>query len=408
MAGPIVFPFDGYLPRQDSVADLVAPPYDSVPVEDSHRPVAGNPLSFLNVVRSEVDHPEQTAAERKALLDATHDRLMGILRSGAYRYHPAPLYLVCRLEQGGHRQTGVVADVSLAAYDRGDVRVHESTVRGQEDRLVEYMSAVPASFLPVFLIHRAAPAVDAAVDMLVRRPPDVDVATDDGLRMSLWAITQEAAVAELEDALGAVDRLYVADGHHRLAAASRYAAATGGPADAAHRRIVSVLFPADQLVIHNYNRCVTDLGGLTAEELVAAAAGRFDVERIAAAPEPTSGSGELAMLVDGAWYRLGPGPATRPAVGVDALDVSILQHRLLGPILGIDDPRDDPRLEFVPGTLGLGELERLCADGYAAGFAVPPPSVDELFAVSDRGELMPPKSTWFAPKLRSGMVVRLL
>lgn len=399
-------PFDCYLPQAQLAAQLVAPPYDSLGIEETRRIVADNPLSFLNLVRAEVDHPARTGEERRALLGETAARLRTLLAEGVYRHHPGPAFLVCRLDQHGHRQTGIIADVPLRAYDEGRVKVHESTRRGQEDRLLEYMQVVRANFLPLFLVHRPVTAVDEVVAAATAAPPALDLDAGDALRITLWMVDDPAAVAGMQRALAHVDTLYVADGHHRAAAASRFAASQraaypGAGGGEPWERVLAVLFPSNQLRIHAYHRCVADLGEATPEGVVAA------LQAVAVDGGLPRAPGEVGMRIGGRWYRVVL-PEPPPGPGVDRLDVALLQQHVLGPLLGVDDPRTDPRLEFVPGTLGAAELERMCDQGYAAAFALHPIAVDELLAVADRGEVMPPKSTWFAPKLRSGLVVRLL
>ena len=264
-----------------------------------------------------------------------------------------------------------------------------------------------ASFLPVFLIHRASQDVDRAVRSLTAREPTIDMHADAHVRITLWAVTQPDDVAEVEAALDGLDALYVADGHHRAAAASRYAAAQAGAGGSGH--LASVLFPSDQLVVHAYNRCVTDLGGRAPDEVLAAIEAAMRVEPVATGDDPRPRrAGEMAMLLDGRWHRIAVPDEVTSARGIAGLDVTALHGTILEPLFGIGDPRSDPRIEFVPGTLGIEELERMCDAGYAAAFALHPMAVDDLMDVADRGELMPPKSTWFAPKLRSGLVVRLL
>ena len=408
----LIRPLGAYLPRPELAAKVIAPPYDNLTVEEPRELVADNPLSFLNVVRSEIDVPEHTEAERLAMLTDTAVRLRELLDGEIFDFYPPPVFFVCRLELGSHAQTGIVADVSLDAYDRGLVKVHESTRRGQEDRLLEYMNIVRASFLPVFLIHRLSAAVDTVIAAAVGEAPAIDVHADDGLHLSVWVVDDPADVAQIERALAELEELYVADGHHRVAASYRSAVsrAKSNPDhadDAPYTHLVSVLFSADQLVIHPYNRCVRDLGGRSAEQLLRAIASSFAVQEIPGAAAPTS-PGEFSMHVAGRWYQITAPAGLREAGGAAGLDVTILHDHLLRPLLGIDDPRTDLRIEFVPGTLGLAELERLCRDGFAVSFALHPMGADELMEVADRGEQLPPKSTWFAPKLRSGLVVRLL
>ncbi len=408
----LAYPFDVYLPRPDLAAQVVAPPYDSLGIDEARRLVADNPLSFLNLVRSEVDHPELGDEERRAMLGETAARLRTLIADGVYRHVPGPAYLVCRLAQHGHTQTGVIADLPLSGYDEGRVRVHESTRKGQEDRLVEYMQAVRANFLPLFMIFRPAAAVGAAVAEATALPPLIDLDAGDDLQITLWVVDEPGQVAALAEALALIDTLYVADGHHRAAAASRFAAAQRAayPGAGSHepwQRVLAVLFPSDQLRIHAYHRCIADLGGGSPADLLAALTARFPVEEVTAAEALPRAPGEVSVHIGGRWHRVELPGADR-SVGAAGLDAALLQDHILGPLLGVADPRIDPRLEFVPGTQGLAELDRMCEQGYAAAFALHPTAVDELLVVADRGEVMPPKSTWFAPKLRSGLVVRLL
>jgi uncharacterized protein (DUF1015 family) len=412
-ASPSLFrPFGAYLPRPDLAEQVVAPQYDNLTIDETHQIVAGNPLSFLNVVRSEIDHPEHSSEDRRAMLIETAERLRRLLDGEIFDYYEPPVFFVCRLELDGHTQVGIVADLALEAYDRGLVKVHESTRRGQEDRLVEYMDTVQASFLPIFLIHRKVTRIDDVVSRVVARAPLIDIQADSKLRIAFWVVDSGDEVAAIEAVVAELDTVYIADGHHRAAAASRYASRRRGaaaPGLEPYEHLMSVLFSADQLVVHSYNRCLTDLGGLSSEELMAEIAETFAVVEVSEDDDPTPAStGEFSMYLDGRWHRITVPEHLREVAGVAGLDVSVLHEHLLEPVLGVVDARTDPRIEFVPGTLGIGELEHLCETEFAVAFAVAPMDVADMLTVADRGEIMPPKSTWFAPKLRSGLVVRLL
>jgi len=405
-------PFGAYLPRPDLAEQVVAPQYDNLTIDETHQVVAGNPLSFLNVVRSEIDHPEQSPEDRQAMLIETAGRLRRLLDGEIFDYYEPPVFFVCRLESHGHTQVGIVADLALEAYDHGLVKVHESTRRGQEDRLVEYMDAVQASFLPVFLVHRKVARIDEVVSRVIARAPLIDFQADPHLRIAFWVVDSADEVAAFEAVVTELDAVYIADGHHRAAAASRYASRRRGvsaPGREPYEHLTSVLFPADQLVVHPYNRCLTDLGGSSSAELLAAIAEAFAVVAVADDEDPApTGTGELSMYLEKRWHRIIVPEDLRERAGVAGLDVSVLHEHLLEPLLGVVDARTDPRIEFVPGTLGTGELEHLCESEFAVAFAVAPMEVADMLTVADRGEIMPPKSTWFAPKLRSGLVVRLL
>ncbi len=413
--GPAVQPVGVYLPRPEVADDVVAPQYSDPTLEESSESAVGGPLGFLNVVRSEVDAPRRDDAARRELMAQTAARLRALLDGDTYNFHAPPIFLVCRLARDGHSQTGVIADVALEAYTSGRVKVHESTRQDQEDRLLEYMSAVRASFLPVFLIHRPSEAVERVIAEGASTTPTIDIEADDGLRMTVWVVAGSELVDATSEALGALDALYVADGHHRAAAAARFAQLRAGenPAHTGaepYAHIVSVLFSSDQLAIHPYDRSVTVNAAAAAcgpRDVLAAVRDRFEVSEL---PDPArpAAAGEFLMCLGEAWFTVRVPGALLSQPGVAGLDVSVLHDHLLRPVLGIDDPRTDPRLEFLPGPDGPAALDRLCRGPSAVSFALHPTSVDELMDVSDRGEIMPPKSTYFAPKLRSGLVVRLL
>lgn len=404
-----VRPLGVYVPRADLAAAVVAPEYADPALEESSESVVGGPLGFLNSVRLEIDSPRRDAAGRQELLARTARRLRELLNGDTYEFRAPPVFLICRLESGGHTQTGLIADVALDAYRRGLVKVHESTRKDQEDLLVDYMNVVRASFLPVFLIHRPSASVEHVITAGATGEPVVDIEAEDGLRMTLWEVREPELVDEVAAALGDLDSLYVADGHHRAAAASRFARACEdanpdhtGTEPYAH--IASVLFSSDQLAIQPYDRCVR-LDGRSPDDVLARIREGFDVR-------PHDGAdvarGELLMRLDDRWLRIGIPERLREQPGVAGLDVSVLHEQLLGPVLDVWDPRTDPRLEFVPGRDGRTGIDRLCRGRDVVSFALHPVSVDELIDVSDLGEIMPPKSTYFAPKLRSGVVVRLL
>ncbi len=404
-------PTGAYLPRPELAAKVLAPPYENQTGAPAIQRDAENPLAFLNALRADIDLPLQTDEGRQVMLAEAVKQLHELLAGEIFEFYAPPSFFVCRLEFDGHAQTGVVADVALDAYDRGLVKVHELTRRGQEDRLFEYMGAVRASFLPIFLIHRPLDAVTALIGRVVARPPTIDVESDDGLTLTVWAITATTEVAEVRAALDELDELYVADGHHRAAAASRFAASCASAnsdhtGEEAYAHMVSVLFASDQLAIQPYDRCVADLGGHSPEHVLAAVRKTFRVDgldRVGDAPE----AGSYLMRLAERWYRVSIPDAFRAQAGVAGLDVSVLHDQLLAPLLGIDDARTDPRIEFVPGTRGMDELDRLCRGPLAVSFALHPMSVADLMDVSDRNELLPPKSTFFVPKLRSGLIVRL-
>jgi uncharacterized protein (DUF1015 family) len=404
----VIAPFEAYLPRPDLAAQIVAPRYDGSSPEHGGGDGSG-PLSFLNLIRAEVDFPARDDAHRRSLLAEAAARLRELVDGPQFVHHPGPMYLVCRLALGGHSQLGVIGDVPVDAYDRGDVKVHESTRRGQEDRLVEYLEAVSANFLPLFLIHRVEPALEALLSVAVRRSPSVHSVSGDGLEQTVWVVDDPAEVERYRQVLSRISTLYIADGHHRAAAASRYAAIRRRSPDhrpgAPYESFLAVLFSSEQLEVHDYNRCVVP--PRPAPEVLAEI-GELVHVATEDGPRRPRRQGELAMYLDGRWHRLLVPSQYRDGDPPDSLDVAILHDRIIGPVFGVDDPRVDERIDFVPGTLGLEEIAITCEERGRVGFALHPVSVDELLEVADRGGEMPPKSTWFAPKLSSGLVIRFL
>jgi uncharacterized protein (DUF1015 family) len=346
------------------------------------------------VVRPEIDldpaidpHDERVYAKGRANLDAMR-------ASGWLVQDSRPAFYLYRLTMGPHRQTGIVGAAAVADYLAGRIKRHEHTRPDKEDDRTRHTRALGAQPGPVFLAYQDRPDVDRLVETLAARPPDVEFTAVDGIGHLLWVVDDPKDVAAIERALAGIPASYIADGHHRAAAYAR-AAGEGG-------RFLAVHFPASQLRILDYNRIVADLNGLdTARFLLEAQSAGFDLVNPWEAKRPPR-KGTFGLYLGGEWRLL-------EAVDPVGLDVAILQDRLLGPVLGVGDPRTDLRISFVGGGRGVEEIERrVDSRDLAAGFALFPTSLDEVMAVADAGEVMPPKSTWFEPKLRSGLVVRLL
>jgi uncharacterized protein (DUF1015 family) len=313
---------------------------------------------------------------------------------------------------GDHAQVGLVAGTSVSEYQSDLIKKHEHTRADKEEERTRHVDAIGANTGPVFLTYHARPEVDRFVDGLRRREPEVSFRADDDVEHVLWVVSEPGEVEEIRRLFGDIPHLYVADGHHRSAAASRVQKLRqernpGHSGDEPYNYFLSVIFPHDQMLIMEYNRHVHDLNGLTERELLDAVGESFELEEAdrARPPEPKA----FGMFLGGTWYRLRAKPGSYPADDpVDSLDVAILQNNLLGPILGIGNPRTDKRISFIGGIRGTDELERRASDRGGVAFAMYPTSIEELIAIADAGEVMPPKSTWFEPKLRSGMVVRSL
>jgi uncharacterized protein (DUF1015 family) len=409
MAG--LFPFRALHPTAEAAARVAAVPYDVVNSAEARALADGNPLSFLHVSRAEIDLPAGTnpyADEVYAKAAANFVQLRG---TAPLRPESTPSLYVYQLQMGGHVQTGVAGCYMLDEYDAGTIKKHERTRRDKEDDRTRHVLELRAQTGPVFLVHRDSPAVDEAVARVMTANDLVcDFIADDGIRHTIWradATTQAALVK----AFAPIPALYIADGHHRAASAARARQALAGPDKSAGDwdRFLAVAFPASRMLILPYNRTVKDLNGHTAEALVEQLRGH-DVRRRRGVAESNDEvvvprPGDVAMFLDGSWYELTLAPASTSASAADRLDVSRLQDQVLAPMLGIGDVRVDPRIDFVGGGRGTAALERLVRGGQAAvAFAMHPVSIDDLMAISDEGGIMPPKSTWFEPKLRDGLL----
>jgi uncharacterized protein (DUF1015 family) len=399
MADALLAPFAAIMPDPARAADIIAPPYDVVSTEEARALTAGKPWSFLHVSKPEIDFPPDTNPTDPAVYARAGENLRRMLAEGALRRAPRPAFFAYRLIREGRAQTGIAAGGSVAAYRANRIRRHELTRPDKEDDRVRQIEAVAAHTGPVFVVHRKDAAVAEVLGHVSTGPPAIDATAADGVRHALWVIDGAAEVGALTQAFDRMGTLYIADGHHRAAAGSRVAQARP-----AAGRLLVVSFPDDEVHILDYNRVVRDLKGMGAEPFRGRLTDSFTVA-------PGDGSkpdrrGRIEMYLDGRWWRLDA--KSPPDAGVPPsrrLDVSLLSERVLGPILGIEDLRTDKRIDFVGGARGLGELKRRVDSGeMAAAFALHPTSLAELFAVADAGEIMPPKSTWFEPKLADGMV----
>lgn len=405
----VLRPFCGVRPPRELVSRVAAPPYDVVSAAEARAYAKGNPHSFFHVSRPEIDLPEQVDEHAEEVYARGAENLRAFLERGWLRKDPTPSFYVYRQRMGAHAQVGLVAGASVEEYDRALIKKHELTRADKEDDRTLHIDALGANDEPVFLTYRKAPPVDRAIAEVTALPPEYDFTTEDGIAHTFWVVGGEAN-ARLQALFEAVGPLYIADGHHRSAAASRvrrlYRERGAGAGE--HDAFLAVVFPHDQLRILDYNRLVRDLRGMTpAAFLEAVARAGFDVAASTSAkPERVH---QLGMFLDGRWHRLTARPEAIEQTPTGVLDVTILQERLLGPVCGIGDPRTDQRIAFVGGIRGTGELERRVASGeFAVAFAMFPTSLEQLIAIADAGEIMPPKSTWFEPKLRSGLVLHLL
>ncbi|MBM3773039.1 MAG: DUF1015 domain-containing protein [Acidimicrobiia bacterium] len=407
-----LFPFRALRPRPADAARVASVPYDVVNTLEARQLAGDNPLSFLRVSRAEIELPDGADPYSPVVYERA-DHNFRALTTKAFELEAEPSLYFYRLRMGTHEQTGLAGCFSIDEYDTDVIKKHERTRRDKEDDRTRHMLALGAQTGPVFLTYRAAAEVDAIASQVTRSVPLFDFQAPDGVAHTLWVVTGPQR-DDLVAAFGGIPALYIADGHHRAASASRARAemhtrgvsgqSLGDGADA--NTVLAVAFPHDQMQVLPYNRVVKDLAGLTPEAFLRAVEAVFVVSSGPAVPAKR---GEMAMFLAGQWHALRPRVAPDSTDPIGSLDVSVLQDRLLEPIVKITDVRTDKRIDFVGGIRGTAELERLVNAGSAAvAFSLYPVSVADLMAVSDAGAIMPPKSTWFEPKLRDGLLIHLI
>jgi uncharacterized protein (DUF1015 family) len=409
MSLPLFRPFAGIRPDSKFAAQVVAPPYDVLNSEEARALAEGKPWSFLHISKPEIDLPNGTDLYSPEVYAKAASNMKKMLDAGVLKRDPKPCYYAYRLAMGEHVQTGIVAGGSVPAYDENRIRKHEFTRPDKEDDRVRQIDAVNAQTGPVLLAHRPISEVSAIVSRVTAGTPAYDIPNaPDGNRHTLWVIDAEADIAAITKAFDSQKAVYIADGHHRSAAASRVAKARlakGGSLDAICNSFLVVSFPINEMKIFDYNRVVTDLNGLSPEQFLAKLGEVYNVTPEKAQVRP-SAPREVGLYLGRQWYRMSfkkPIPADLDPVA--RLDVSLLSDHVLGPILGITDLRKDKRIDFVGGKRGLGELEtRVDSGEMAVAFAMFATRMEDLVAVADAGQVMPPKSTWFEPKLADGMV----
>ena len=409
----LIRPFAALRPLPEYAAQVIAPPYDVLNSDEARLRASGRPWSFLHISKPEIDLPPDTDPYSEIVYAKGVENLTKILNAGILKQDEQPYYYLYGLTMGNHQQIGVVAIANIADYNSNRIRKHELTRPDKEDDRVRQIDALNAQTGPVFLTYKHHPLIDELVKQLTAQPPVFNITADDGVIHTLWIVDNPAHIETITTTFDGMDCLYIADGHHRSAAASRVAEQRRGSnlqetTDAAYNYFLSVAFPDNQVQILDYNRVVQDLNGLTVSEFLNRVAQSFNIQACQQAVKPQK-NGEFGMFLNGQWYQINCHPNKIPTNDpVKSLDVGLLTDYLLHPILGITDLRRDKRIDFVGGIRGLSELEKRVVGGMAVAFALYPTQVQELIAVADAGQMMPPKSTWFEPKLADGIVSHLL
>jgi uncharacterized protein (DUF1015 family) len=402
----LIHPFAALRPVPEAAARVAAVPYDVVNTDEARALADANPLSFLHVSRAEIDLPPGTDPYSESVYARATENFAALRERAPLVVEDTPSLYVYRLHMGEHVQTGIAGCFSIDEYDRGLIKKHEKTRPDKEDDRTRHMIAIGAQTGPVFLTYKASPAVDRVVAAAIATAPLFDFTAPDHVRHVVWRVP-DAEAGAIVAGFAAIPCLYIADGHHRAASAARTrrALAERGPGE--HERVLAVAFPDDQMQVLPYNRTVADLNDLTVDAFLTALRASFGVTD--GGPATPRAKGQVAMYLDRRWFTIDFGQPPAAGDPAEGLDVSRLQAGLLTPILGIGDPRTDKRIDFVGGIRGTDELVRLVDSGRAAvAFSLYPVTVDDLMRIADAGGIMPPKSTWFEPKLRDGLLSHVI
>lgn len=404
--------FQGFRPRADLVERVAALPYDVYNRSEAKAEVEREPLSFLKVDRAETQFEDSVDMYSPLVYQKAKELLNTMIQDGIYIQEDRKVYYIYELTMEGRSQTGIVACASIDDYQNNVIKKHENTREDKEMDRIHHVDICNAQTGPIFLAYRAQTIIDEVVTRVKNKAPVYRFTSPDGIGHAVWVVDREPDIQQIQEGFRQVDRIYIADGHHRAASAVK----VGLKRRAEHpdyngteefNYFLSVLFPHDQLMIMPYNRVLKDLAGMTEEEFIAKLQKSFDVKK-ADEPVAPAKKAEFGMYLNQTWYYLTAHEDICKDDPVEGLDVSILQHEIFEKLLHITDPRTDKRIDFVGGIRGLKELERRANDDMCLAFSMYPTSILELFGVSDAGLLMPPKSTWFEPKLRSGIFIHQL
>lgn len=404
--------FSAYRPRTDIVSEVAALPYDVYNRAEAKEVVATRPLSFLRIDRAETQFDDSVSTYDPCVYAKAKELLDGMIERGEYIQDAQDMYYIYELVMDGRAQTGIVACASIADYENNVIKKHENTRAEKELDRITHVDTCNAQTGPIFLAYRAQAAIDAVVARIKEDTPTYDFVSEDGIRHTVWCISRVEDITIIRDSFASLNQIYIADGHHRAASAvkvgvKRRTQAGDITGDEEFNYFLSVLFPHNQLKILPYNRVVRDLNGYDKDTFIQKISECFTVEKVSSAYQPEE-KATFGMYLEGQWYKLTAKTEILSDDPVLGLDVSVLQDHLLAPVLGIEDPRTDNRIDFVGGIRGLKELEKRANSDMKLAFSMFPTSIEELFDVADAGLLMPPKSTWFEPKLRSGIFIHKL
>ena len=412
----VIKPFKGLRPTKQYAEKVASHPYDVINSEEAREIAKGNPFSFLHVNKPEIDLPAGTDLHSEAVYEQGAKNLKRLIDDGIIIQDEKPCFYIYKQVMGYHEQIGLVAGASVEEYDNDLIKKHELTRIDKENDRVNHLLSLNAQVGPVFLTYTAKDYIDAIIAELVKNKPEYDFVSDDGIKHIFWVVSDEKYISNIQQEFAQIDYLYVADGHHRSAAASRACQELKSKnpnhsGEEEYNYFLTVIFPHNQMYIMDYNRVVKDLSGLSKPEFLDKISSKFLVREFSATDSyKPAVKHDFGMYLDGIWYKLSAIPGTwNEAEPTERLDVSILFNNLLEPILGIGNPRTDKRIDFVGGIRGMQELEKRVNSGeMTVSFSLFPTSIEDLMAIADAGKTMPPKSTWFEPKLRSGLVIHQL
>lgn len=410
-------PFRGYLPKPELVQKISCLPYDVLSVEEAREEAKQNELSFLYIDKPEINFPKNTDLKTVNIYQKAAERLQLLIKNKHLIQTQTPCFYLYRQQMGTHIQTGLVAGASLAEYQEGKIKRHEFTRPDKEIDRMNHIDITDINAGCIFLTYRHVKAMDALTQKETQKKPDIHFTSADGIIHTVWIIDNDTTIKEIETIFKNIPALYVADGHHRLASSARVQAqrAAKNPnhtGDEGYNYTLTVIFPDNEMKILDYNRVLKHLNGQTQQEILEKIKINFNINPIQASDPETAkpkSKHSMALYIDKNWYQLTAKSKIIPQDDpINSLDVAIVQNYILQPIFGIENPRTDMRIDFVGGIRGLKELVKRCNEDCVCALALYPTTIDDLLTVADAGEVMPPKSTWFEPKLRSGIIIRPL